>query len=779
MLIHDIRHAIRLLALRKGTSFAVVLVLAVGIGLPTVIFALADPFALRSLPYADPDELVIIDTGSQGLSPGAVLPTFDDWEMRKDLFQGLAAFASGPVYLLETPSGRIRFRTTYVTNNFFGVLGGEHSAIGRQVSVLQSDPPSILLTPSGRAILPAEIAKPGTLLRSSIGQSTAVIGGVLQPSFVFPEANHGLVAFKAGQIVTITASPDGQSWSTTNRLSFIGRLQPGVTPTAVQQALGVPLQRGERLAVRVESLPVRITKAVRPLAIGALSASLLIWIVCVGNVANIFMARRTYRSRDFSIRIALGASRLDIVCLIVAELSVIAASAVLLALAMAWAILEASRHIVPSAYLLLGAPQITERVVAFSALAGLAAVLLGLAPVSLIRPVGPRSISTAREFTANRLAKILRFAFAFIQTTLAVVLAGGAVLLASSWLNLTLQKTGYNPAAIYVDVEYPSQRAGALLAADVDETLSRLRGIPGMVASAATNGSVVGDTDSKITVVTSGGKVFVDSANVTPQFFDALGMQILVGRSLTAEDSFWRAVVVNISFVRSYGGGKSLLGGTLTFGGRQATIVGVANDVLAGGLASPTLPTVYDVWQPGPRKLRFVCRIADGSQANAELIRRTIASVNRGVIVGSVNSIRDRFADSIKAQTFATIVLLLFTTSAAVVALAGLVGLVSFIVARRTREIAVRMALGAQPHHIRWLVAGEAMAAAVAGSVVGLFISHWLSRWLEAFVFGVSVGSWPTMLAAALGALAILVLASLMSARRALRLQPIDAMRIE
>jgi hypothetical protein len=467
----------------------------------------------------------------------------------------------------------------------------------------------------------------------------------------------------------------------------------------------------------------------------------------------------------------------------VIELAFTGTAAVLGGLAIAQAALFLAARSVPDQYVTLGQPAITGRVVGFAAIAGLAVVLAGALPGGVATYAGPDATGRPRQYRDR--VWLVRQSFAAVQAALAVILVVGAGMLVQSYFNFSRLETGFESTAMTLSVQYPGGVRAAVGADVVDETLAAIRRLPG-VQAASLGTRVVADGMSNRIVFVNGEPAFPASNDVRPHFFDAAGMFVIQGRPLEEADENWRGVVVNEAFVREHWPEGHVVGRTLERpAGRgqpdameSAAVVGVVRDVRDRGLEVAPEPTVYSVGSEF-RRTRYVARVAGDPRDYEAPIRRAIARVNADAVIEPAETIQARLAGTIRRKAFATLVLAFFGVAGGAVTLGGLVGMVTFVVGRRTREIAIRMAIGAQRSHIRWLVVREAVTSAVVGGLAGLLAGRWLSTWLESFVFGIEAGNWTTAIVGAGGAMLVMIVTALVPARRAVRLQPTEALRVE
>jgi hypothetical protein len=406
--------------------------------------------------------------------------------------------------------------------------------------------------------------------------------------------------------------------------------------------------------------------------------------------------------------------------------------------------------------------------------------ILAAIPVWLARRVGPGAVFGRQGSGDAPKMRPIRFAVTAVQSGLAVVLATGAALLLQSYANLVTQDTGFDRQALAVSVRFPSGRSGAALQAEVDAAIVELRRLPSVQQVAASVGSMVDLVGSGMGLTVNGRGAPTSRKAVTPDFFDATGLSIAAGRPLQSEDRNTSGVVVNRAFVREHWPDGIAVGKTVGFGKRSIPVVGVTDDAFDVALDSAPKPTVFVLLDGATATaLTFMIRGTGNPDALREPVRRALASASPGIAIREYSTVGQRLSQSVRDRSFATLMLTFFAIAALGVSVAGVIGVVMFIVAGRTREIAIRVAIGARSRHVRWLVTREAFWAATTGAVAGAIAGRWLSRSVESFVYGVEAGSWTTTLAAAGAAVLLMALAARLPARRALRLDPTAALRVE
>ena len=783
----DLICAWRSLRARPGASCATTLVLALGVGLISAVFALADPFVLRPLPYLSPDRLVVISIRGRGASTQVAsmpdeTPTLADWQARADLFSGLAGYRQGGVLRFRTPYGSAVLRATEVTSQFFDVLGVP--AQGRWPFASSEDHRLIqlALTEHGRRRLLAQgdVIAGQTFPRYDGG--LVQIGTTLGPGFLFPSPN---AIFPVDALVP--AAGYGAIGDRVNRYDvIIGRLAAGVTPAQVAASLSATLPSPQERHVEVGLLTAYMTQRVRPLALGALMASAFVLLVCVGSVANLLLARGVYRAREFATRAALGASRFDLATLILLELGVLAIGAVLAGLGLATAALTVASRVMPLEYGALGQPSITVRVATCAATAGALVLVLGLVPVSVAWRAAARGQTGQGGGSETRNVRVLRVALAATQSGLAIVLLIGSALLIRSYFNLMRQDTGFSGNVSVLTTSYPSGKGGLPLQLEIDSTVDELKRLPGVLAVGAAVGSMLDKVSFPGGFAVDGRSVAGMWKRVTPDYFRAVGSTLVAGRELSVHDSSGSGVLVNRSFARQAWPAVEGIGQRMGMN-RASEVVGVIRDEFNFALDAKPEPSVFwlmeSPWNDCSGavcgQVSYVVRLADGADDSNEAIRRVIAKTDPDAVVVEASSIHDRLVGSVRERSFATLVLGFFAVAAVSVCMTSLIGLVAFVVTRRTREIAICVAIGATPRHILQMVLSETAISVGVGLAVGLLASRWASRTLEHMVYGISAGDWLTSVAAASVMVGIAAIAVLLPARRALRLSPTVALRVE
>jgi predicted permease len=778
----DLRYTWRSVRTRPGASLAVVLVLGLGLGLTSAMFALADPFILRPLPYPHPEELVVIgfERGlANALTRDTVLPSVERWHARTDLFQGLTTNRQISTRL-RLPEGAAALTLLQVAPGSLDLLGVHGTGFGDWPVNPTGSETLVALTATGRAALPS--AAVGSVFYRQDG-STVRIGAMLPATFRFPlgpNVVHGLVALDpAPPILEVRWAPNGRQLGSMSRTT-LARLQPNVTAETVRGALATPLPPGRSLGVTVTPLAERLTSGLRPLAWGALAAGLLILGLCTAHVANLLLARGIFRTREFATREALGASRLDLAQLILVEIAVLAGMGVVAGLALAQVVLGSVALIIPDQYTALGMPTVGLRVVAFAALTGAMIVLVGLLPSILVWCLTVRTHFTQTAPSEGQSVRSLRFLMAAGQSAVAIILVIGAALLFRSFVNLTTQDTGLASDATVFSVSYAADLSGAEFRQTIEDTIDRLEQVPGVSMAGASQGSMVDGHTSGTLFNIHGQAAALDIRYVSPGYFNAVGATVKAGRPLTEGDRIAGAVVINEATAAEFWPGESALGQALTWGQRALTVAGIVANSLDKALDTPPDPTVFVLFD-NPRGSSVIHYVVRGQARSPlePLLRRQITDVSRDAVFVDVSTVGDRLVGSVKPRVFATLVLSLFAAAGLSVCAAGVGGIVSFLVARRTREIAIRTAIGAEPRHVRALVMRQALAASAVGLVVGVAVGRWLSRSLESLLYGVQAGDWWTIAAGTLLVLAIVIVATWLPATRALRISPTMALKIE
>jgi predicted permease len=784
-LLIDVRSAWRSLRAHQSGSMAIAVVTALGVGLASSVFALADPYSLRPLPYGDPHDLVAITWSIDWhrASPADEIPRLDEWQRRRELFRGLAAIHETPVrHRLSTAAGPVELAFLRATPDLADVLRIPGLAPGAlPPQPMPGDEASsetvVVVTTAGAR----KIGGPGGVLPRAIRRAdggSLRIAGVLPPTFVVPGGGmsvdvDGLALYEPGPLVAVAVN--GARRSGRNNASLVvARLEAGVTAEQVRGALGRTLSSGTPFVVVVEPLTAMMTKAVRPLALGALAAALLILIVCAGNVTNLLATRWGYRLSEFGTRTALGASRFDIARLMGAELAFLGLAGLTLGLGIAHAALAGARLWTPAEYTTLGDPSLSARAGVFALLAAAGVVGCGLIPSF----VGWLRVSGQPRVWAVGYQRLMPLTFVAVQCAVAMVLASGAALLGWSYINLVRQETGYDGSTIFVELRGPRER-------NPEPSLTYLRRIPGVVSAAAIHGPLVEEGAAQTTVRIEGETASVDLKVVTSDFFGTVGTAIAAGRGFEPTDSFGDVVVVDDAFARQHWPGRSPIGAVVSFGqaptAPQAQVVGVVQPAFDRGLAMTPTPTLYapalsarsvPLW-------RFVLRVEGDFRRYEKPIRLALAETNRGAVVTQIATIGTRLADSIRERTFAALVFGLFGIGAVAISMVGITAVIGDVVARRTREIAVRMAVGASRGNVWLLVVRDTLTAAGIGLLIGLVVGRWLVVSLNALVYGVSPGSLAVPLVAACMVVGIALGATILPTRRAYGMNPAAALRSE
>ena len=797
----DIRVAARRLVRSPGFAIAAALTFALGIGANTALFSVVDAVLLRPLPYPEPDRIVrVYETAPRtGDTRSIAMPTLLDWRPGLRSLSGLAAFS--PWTFDVSGAGRPeQLAGAAVSQDFFQVMGIE-PALGRAFLPGEQQPGGGRVVVLSHGLWRRRFAGDRGILGGTIrldGEPYTIVG-IMPPGFGYPDRA------ELWAPLSIDHEFDRRD---ARHLSVIGRMTRGGTTGEVASELMLAESRlADRFpgtytgfGVKVISLHERMVGGVRPALLLLLGAVTLVLLIACANVANLILARAVRRQRELALRTALGASRARIARELVIESVLLAVSGGAIGvLAAAWA-LDLLRALSPGDIPRLDQVGLDPRVLAYSALAiigaGLAAGLLPL--IGAGRPDVHALLKDAARATGGSRHHRLRGALVVGQTALALVLLAGAGLLIRSFDRLSRVSLGLNPTGVLTfNLGLPPAADGkdeyaVNFFADLQR---RLASVPGVEAVGMASRLPLSGADHSSGFLLPGevpepgrGRSAQDRA-VTPGYFATLQIPILRGRDFTAADRRGGApvVIINDAFARRYFHGLNPVGRQFTPGraGNVAReIVGVVGDTPQGGADVAPEPEYYlphsqDAWP----WLRVVLRTRGDPLALVPSLERTVWSVAPDMPLTDVTTMDRMQSQSVAQRRFSTALLSALAAIALALACLGIYSVMSYIVAERTPEVGIRMALGARAGQVQALVMARGLRLMVGGLVIGL-VAAWVAlRLLQAslatLLFRTQAGDGLTLTLVVLILAGIGVMASWIPARRAARVPPMSALRAE
>jgi predicted permease len=818
----DLRLAVRWLRRAPGFTLLAAASLAIGIGFNTAIFSAVDALLLRPLPVAAPDRLADVYTSARDgdVYSTSSYPDYLDFRARNAVFDDMIGYSPmfGPLNLGDR--SRLVLGEV-VTGNYFRVLGVE-AALGRPLLPEDDRPGADRVVVVSDRFWRRELGASRDIIGRTIrlrGQPYAIVGvaprrfnglfPMLAPEIWLPVAQVGEV--EPAGIQEVVPSPGGTSRLDRRgqRWMFLkGRLKPGVTPPQAEANLRVvmdhlaaayPETNKDRVVTVLPTSAVRIhpsaTRVLVPMAAGLMVVVGLVLLVACANVASMLLARASARRREIGIRLAIGASRTRLVRQLLAESLALSALGAVGGVALAWWL----TGVVATLSLPLPVPlsvdlRLDGRVLAFTlAVTIIAGVLAGLAPAvrSLRRDLVADLRGDAPAAPGRRWG--LRDALVAAQIAVTMVLLVGAALLGRSLVNAHRIDVGFDTGGLAVVsfdldmVRYDEARAEAFF----DRALARIRALPGVTAAAVAERLPLSITFNVQQVYVPGHHQPADQpanievTRVSPDYFETLGIPILAGRAFTRFDTpdTPGVVVVNETMARRFWPGETPLGRRIHLRGPDGPafeVVGVAADHKVRSLGEARAPYMHfaRTQRPAPYGA-IVARTRGHAGALLADMRRTLLEMEPNLVFVDNQTMDAQVAATLLPVRAAAWIVTLVGAVALLLAAVGLYGVIAYSVSRRTREIGIRMALGARASSVVALVMRQGLALATAGLVAGALLAALASRAMTALLYGVGTGDPVAWSLAALVVLGAAALANLVPAWRAASVEPSVALRVE
>ena len=803
-LVADLRFALRGFEKRPGFAIVAILTLALGIGSTTAVFSVVDRILFRSLPYPHDDRLVSFGDKAPFEANEFVLgPDYVDWKKAQTPFESVTSFIPGGADCDLTEKNPVRLKCALVESTFLPTFEIP-LFLGRNFTSDEDRPgaPRVALISYGlwRSRFASDRHLPGRSI-SLDGRPTLVVG-VLPPQFEMPNLDHDDVVVPAALDGSTERGPQARQ----QILRTFARLKPGITiqqaaaamqPLFQQSLTYVPPQFRNEVSFRVRSLRDRQIQDARAASWVLLGAVLAVLLVACTNVANLLLARATSRMRELAVRTAIGATRGRLARQALTESLLLGILGGLAGCWFAELLLRLFVSIAPDGIPRLEQATIDIRVLLFALGVSLCSgIIFGLA--SALRRPAPELLC-GKEIQATSRG-ILRQVLVTIEMAVSLILlAGAGLLLGSLWkletVNLGMDTSSILTAGIdLAEYRYPDALKQLAFFHQLEARLKQMPGATSLALSDTLPPSGGRQATFLSTLEIPGHTKFSAGTGgmigyrfVTPAYFQALGIPILEGRAFREEDRSpaEKPVILSEALARKlFPNGEDPVGKSYRFGSAADwhTIVGVAGDVKNNGLAAPADPEFYLPWKNDTsgyfRSAHVIVQSAINPQALAPWIRSETAAIDPTVPV-TIEGLKKRVGKLAERPRFTAILLALFAGLGVLLAGIGIYGVVGFLVAQQTREIGIRIALGATPGSVLGMVLRNMLRWTVSGAFLGL-LGAWLSsRLLESLLFEVRAHD-PFLLALALLVLlAVAFFAAWIPARRAMLVDPVVALRYE
>lgn len=818
----DIRHTLRLAIKTPVFSALTVLALALGIGATAAIFAVVNGVLLQALPYRDDGRLVNIwshnttdNRPRNPLSPANFLD-FQKMNTTLDGLEGYFTFVT-PTQL-QTDSGTEVAYSLFVTSNMFNMLG-RSAAIGRAFTLGEDDGVTVLSDGYWRRRLGADPNIVGKTL--TLNNNTFQVIGVMPTDFVFPYPGMlgpsgftrvtGIdmwlpIAFSGPMAVNMRMlTQSGQIVRNVHWWGAIGRLKPGVSAAqaeadmrtiADQLAQAYPTTTKGWSATVVRSIEQSVG-TIRPALMILLAGIAFVLVMASVNVANLLLARSIAREKELATRAALGAGRTRLARQLLTESGLFAAAGGVAGLLVMWWTLHTLIAFAPA-----DLPRINEVTVDWRVLlaAGvttmITGILVGVLPALSSASVNPQASlqDASRGTVGGAMRRRARAGLVVAEVALAVAITTGSVLLLRSFVSVTNVNPGFDTEHVLTwQMNIPQRLTSAAdRLAFYRDFFARLEALPGVVAAGGTTRVPLGSTSVTTTVQIDGRPLpvaelpEVQFRRAMHNLFGTMGIPVIRGRDFNAEDGPMAppVAVINETMARRLFSNQDPIGQRVRTGpnpsGAWTTIIGVIGDVKHGGLEEELQPEMYITYQQGPPVNPFIVLRTHGDPAAlAETVRVEARNIDKDLPFYNIRTMSSLRSDSVATRRFVLLIVAAFGALALGLAAIGVYGVMSLIVSERTREVGVRLALGAQPKELLRMIVGQAAKLAAIGVAIGLAAALTLAPLLDSQLYGIESFDPTTFISVPLVLMVIATLAALVPARKAMQIDPLAALRIE
>jgi len=806
----DIRYGLRMLWKNPGFTVIAVLTLALGIGANTALFSVVNGVLLNPLPYPEPHQLVALYSKTAEFEQSSIsYPNFLDWETNNRTFASLAAFRND-AFNVTGQGEPERLRGYMVSADYFPMLGVS-PVIGRTFRREEDLPGAGPVALISAGLWKRKFGSTADVLQKTMtlnGTGYSVIGVVPAGFRLYGDAD---VFVPIGQ----WNDPTFRDRRVSMGMNAIGRLKSAVTleqarsdMASVAKSLAASYPEADAgTGITLLSLKSDMVGDIQPYLFVLLGAVGFVLLIACANVANLLLARATGRTREFGVRIALGASQGRVVRQLLTESVLLSLTGGALGLLLAWqgtrAVLAILPNALPRAHEISMDLQVMVFTLAISVFCGIA---FGMAPalrtwrtnLQEILKEGGRGASAGR----HRAQSI----FVVVEMAMALVLVIGAGLTIRSLALLWNVNPGFNSRNVLTfSVALPPSLGDdpAKIRAALRQLHDQVRAVPGVEAVSIAGGSLPMTGDSELPFWLDGQPKPATNQEmnlslfylVEADYLKAMGIPLQRGRFFTARDneSAPKVIVIDESLARKFFPNQDPIGRRLNLEliGNQAEIVGVVGHIKHWGLDSEGHETIqsqfYIPFMQIPDK--FIPLVAHGVSVTLRSqvaplslvsnVRQVVTGINNQQVMYGVRTMEGIVSDSLVARRFLMVLLGVFAVLALVLSSIGIYGVISYLVGQRTKEMGIRMALGAQPWDVLRLVVGQGAKMAVLGVAIGLVFAFWLMRFMVKMLFGISARDPLTFAGVALLLLVVALAACYVPARRATRVDLVDALRYE